>query len=473
MSASIRGIVSCVNHIDGEYTIFSDKPINIKSNIVLELYDIVSFDGSAVVESGLYTPDIVTIEGKSSKQELVEHISSYVHAATESLGFSKNKNDMLTKLQPIIKTEAIPKIFNAIEICVAEFVKSFFSGSPIIIRFHNDGDGVSGGLAVYSAVMKLQEIFVNKNIFWEMQRTIAYDLDSYINDNLVFRNYDGVENPLLIIIDFASSDSSLPQINDIAKKYKLIWLDHHIYDNKALLDSVRYYINSWNFGGDSNITAGLIACIFSSFITNVNIDLLMNASLVSDHSIYAPDSAVAVEASTVLDFITGTRAYSSMGIGEIYRLVNDSAKMHEMYSHAENILNEQIEMGLSNLKIHSNGGIRICILDFDKIKEDGKDYILPGRYSSKLQDVISSKYGNAVTIVYYNRFISVRISKAISERIDLINMFNGIKNSFSDVESCGGHTEAASIKMKTSDKEPLMAVLRELIKQIQNKIMQT
>jgi hypothetical protein len=199
----------------------------------------------------------------------------------------------------------------------------------------------------------------------------------------------------------------------------------------------------------------------------------MNASLVSDHSIYAPDSAVAVEASTVLDFITGTRAYSSMGIGEIYRLVNDSAKMHEMYSHAENILNEQIEMGLSNLKIHSNGGIRICILDFDKIKEDGKDYILPGRYSSKLQDVISSKYGNAVTIVYYNRFISVRISKAISERIDLINMFNGIKNSFSDVESCGGHTEAASIKMKTSDKEPLMAVLRELIKQIQNKIMQT
>ena len=472
MPFSVRGIVSCANHVNGEYTIFSDRPVNVKSNIVLELYDIISFNVSTAAELGMYTPDIITIEGKSNKQELVDRISSYAHASADTLDFSKNKNVMLAKMQVMIKTEAIPKMFDALEICVMEFLKSFFSGAPIIIRFHNDGDGVSGGLAVYSAVMRLQEIFVNKNVFWEMQRTIAYDLDSYINDNLIFRNYDSAENPLLMIIDFASSDASLPQISDTAKKYKLIWLDHHIYEHKALFDSLHYYINSWNFGSDSNITAGLIASIFSSFITDASIDLLMNASLVSDHSIYALDSAPAAEASTVLDFITGTRAYSSMGIGEIYKLVNDNAKMHEMYLHAENILNEQIETGLGNLKIHSSNGIRICTLDFDKIKEDGRDYILPGRYSSKLQDVISAKYGDAVTIVYYNRFISVRISKSISERIGLINMLNSIKNSFSDVESCGGHTEAASIKMKTPDEGPLMAVLRELIKQIQNKIMQ-
>ncbi|MCL5105886.1 MAG: hypothetical protein M1331_00605 [Candidatus Marsarchaeota archaeon] len=472
MPTSVRGIVSCANHIDGEYTIFSDKPINVKSNIVLELYDIVSFDGIAAAESGMYTPDIITIEGRSSKQELAGRIAQYVHAATELLGFSENRKNMLARLQAMVKTEAVLKIFDALELCAAEFIQSFFSGSPIIIRFHNDGDGVSGGLAVYSAMMRLQEIFVNKNIFWEMQRTISYDPDSYINDDLVFSNYDSAEKPLLIIIDFGSSDASIPQINDAVKKYKLIWLDHHIYGNIPLFDSLQCYINSWNFGGDSNITAGLIAGVFSSFIADAGIGHLIDASLVSDHSTYAPNSASASEASTVLDFITGTRAYSSMGIGEIYRLVNDSAKMHEMYEHAENTFNEQIEIGLSNLKIHSNGDMRICTLNFDKIKEENRDYILPGRYSSKLQDVISAKYGNAVTIVYYNRFISVRISKGISERIGLISMLNGIKNSFSDVESCGGHAEAASIKMKNPDEGPLMTVVRELIKQIQSKAAQ-
>ncbi|MCL5106217.1 MAG: hypothetical protein M1331_02385, partial [Candidatus Marsarchaeota archaeon] len=104
MLTSVKGIVSCANHIDGEYTIFSDKPINVKSNIVLELYDIVSFDGRAAVESGIYIPDIITIEGRSSKQELAGRIAQYVHAATELLGFSENRKNMLARLQAMVKT---------------------------------------------------------------------------------------------------------------------------------------------------------------------------------------------------------------------------------------------------------------------------------------------------------------------------------------------------------------------------------
>ncbi len=461
-----EAIVTSAKHYNNTFTVFSTEPLNIKSNQNLSIYDKISFKD--INDSNLLLTNFQVIQ-KATPQEFDEILNQYINHILKKIGFENNKQNLLLKLKNQICNESIEKIISSLSNALIEFLKSFITGSPIIIRFHNDGDGISGALALYTAIKDLQEnVFQNKNIVWQMQRTIIYDTESFLNDDLFFKNYDTIEKALLFIIDFGSSLESINQIIDINKNYKIIWLDHHQYDDFKIFETLPYYINSWRFNGDSNITAGLISYMFSSLITNKNIDIFKDASLISDHSIYAINNENANQMSIILDFLTGTRTYNNLGLSDIYKIVNDENKMHEIFIHAQNIINEQINRGLENIKTIHKNQLYICTLDFEKTKQEyDEEYILPGRYSSKIHDVISQKHEKLITIVYYGKYISVRINKNISNYVKLLEVLKKVKESSEDVESCGGHSEAASIKIKCVDKKILNTILLNLIREFE------
>ncbi len=462
----LEGIVTSAKYYNNTYTIFSDKTVTIKTNQNLSIYDKITFD--EITDSNLISNNIKVIQ-RLTKEEFNKILDEYISKLLRTIEFEQNKLNLLKNLKNQIPINILNKIIEILTKALIEFLKTFITGAPIIIRFHNDGDGIGGALSLYTAVKELQNnLFQNKNIFWEIQRTIIYDVESFLNDNLLFNNYTTVEKPLLFIIDFGSALKSIDQVIDINNNYKLIWIDHHQYDEFKIFETLTYYINSWRFGGDANITAGLISYMFSSLITRKNIDIFKEASLFSDHSIYAINSDNVTKMSLILDFLTGTRTYNNLSLSEIYKIINDEKKKQEIFIHAQNVIDEQLEKGLQHIKTFHKNDLYICSLDFETTKEEkNNEYILPGRYSSKIHDIISQEHNKLITIVYYGKFISIRICKNISNSIKLLEILKELKESSEYIESYGGHSEAASIKIKLVDKKITNNIILNLIKELE------
>ncbi|MGD0729263.1 MAG: hypothetical protein ABR981_04260, partial [Candidatus Micrarchaeaceae archaeon] len=215
-----------------------------------------------------------------------------------------------------------------------------------------------------------------------------------------------------------------------------------------------------------NFTAGLLTCIFAQIIADVYVEDIKEAALVSDYSTYADYSDEnAKKNSILLDYLTSTEKESHGKPKQMDFIITDREKSDEVFSHAKEMLDESIDIGIKNVKsFRSEKGTNIFVLDFEHIAKMQFDYPLPGRYSSKLQDHMESmNNGNTITIVHYGNYISVRVSRDISDSVKLLDLIEKMKIDTKGAVSGGGHKQAASIKAnKDNIKEVTKLLLAEL-----------
>ena len=463
----VNGIVSSLklspNTAENVYTLMlEDRTLQTKNSMSLELYDKVAVSFS---DEGLCSD--IKICGTADKTDYKKLIDKHI----KSIGIRENVRaadfDGLPYKNVIAKS--MPKLVKAAN----ALLKCFVSGAPIIVRFHNDGDGASGATALYRAMMDLQaKKFANdRSLMWHMNRSIAYTVESAYEDSMLFNNYKSIEKPLMLLTDFGTSPESTAAIEHISKECELLWIDHHLPYEGFNAGEKTQYINSWNFGGDSNVTAGLLTCIFAQIIDNIDVELLKQASLISDYSKYANlGNKEAYKTALVLDFLTsGKSRYDSQGATpkQIESIVNDKEHFAEVFGFAAKLLDEALNVGLNNIKSYRSNGVNVHVLDFGHIAKLGYSYPLPGRYSSKLQEHMEAlNNGSTMTVIHYGSYISIRESRDIVAQVDLLGIIEKLKDS-GDAISGGGHHEAASIKVYNKD---LQRVLRLLLEELGVKI---
>lgn len=448
------GIVTAIklsaNPLENTYNIMAGRILEIKSERQLELCQ----------EVGIADDSITAAKGMCPSEK-------YEELVAECIGRSNIKeNAALLQLNEKgygkVAKAMLPELLKAASL----LIRSFVSGAPIVVRFHNDGDGSSGGIALYRAIMELQKKFFRgeRGVSWQMNRSIAYTIESLYADRMLFDSYKSIEKPLVVITDFGTSPESIDAINIAKRDFNIIWLDHHMPYEGFPKEEITHYINVFDFGGDSNFTAGLLTCIFSEIISGVNVEDLKGAAMVSDYSSYADYSdSIAMKNSIILDFLTSKESYGKPRQMDI--ILNDREKSESTYRHALGMLDEAINTGIRNVKSYrNNNGVKIHVLDFEHVAKLKFDYPLPGRYSSKLQEKMETmNNGNTITVVHYGNYISVRVSKDIADSTGLLNIIERLKSSTNGRVNGGGHKQAASIRTnKESMKDVMSMFLGEL-----------
>jgi RecJ-like exonuclease len=432
------GVVSSIkvahNPADFIYNIISDRAVQTKSALQLQLYDSVAMlDGT------------ISLKGKADDIIYQKALSDLV----DTIGLEANAKliNLKGKEYEEVANRIMPKL-----VAASRFLaKGFMSGAPIVVRFHNDGDGSAGAIALYRAFAELQKRFFTgeRGVSWEMNRSIAYTLESFYADKMRFQSYESIERPIVVITDFGTSEESIEALNGSAEVCDIVWLDHHMPYDGFPRESVKHYINVCDFGGESSFTAGLLTCMFAQVLAAVDVEDVKSAALVSDYSKYADfKSEAAAMHSIILDYLTSSSNEMHNKPKYMDAVLRDSEKSESVFRHANGILEETIDTGIKNVRSYRNAeGINICVLDFAHIAKLRLDYPLPGRYSSKLQYRMESvNGGRTVTLVHYGSYISVRTSEDVRGSIDLLEIIEKLKASSNGAIAGGGHKQAASIR---------------------------
>ena len=333
---------------------------------------------------------------------------------------------------------------------------SIISGSPVIVRYHNDGDGASGAVALFRSVSEIQkQLLLGKaNVTWKVNKGVSYSSSSHWSDMLLFNSYESAEMPLVVIIDFGTTAESEQAIAN-PRGVEFIWIDHHPIPAGFPKDKIGFYINPWLHGADSNVTAGAMACVFSSIMHKSDIRELAALSLISDHSEYAPPDKRLSEKALVLDFITSKKLRdedstpSSLHPKSIDAVMGDESKLDEIFRNASEKLSDALRIGIKKAKhYHSALGVKVIVLNFQHISALDYD-ILPGRYSTKLHDeFVKLMDEDVLLIVYYANNISIRMNKEVAGRIDILKIISDMGEKYDYIVNGGGHREAASIRVE-------------------------
>ncbi|MEM0148544.1 MAG: hypothetical protein QXN16_03595 [Candidatus Micrarchaeaceae archaeon] len=394
----------------------------------LLLYDKITANGEV---------KLVSHKGKTAYLANIKKLAKPKH-----IEYSNNELGMIAK-----------KMDTKLKKAAKELIAAFFSGAPISVRFHGDGDGAAGAVALYSAFMAMQNGCnrLSYGIRWAPQRGIAYTYESMYSDLVFFKGYKSIEKPKIVIIDFGTTPQSNEAIEGINKNADIIWLDHHPIAKGFLGEKLDFYINPVQYGGSSDFTAGYLACLFAEMLGSLDANLLKEASLISDVSRYANKAnESALKAAVVLDFITGIKPYTGYLDGEaspayMYKLLGSKDRVNNVYRYATDMMEDAINIGESKAKRYKGiSGIEILVINFAHMTSKYAGYLLPGRYSSRLHEELEKKGKECITIVYFRNSISIRISRNIAKDVKVLDIIDTITKD-KGILNGGGHESAASI----------------------------
>ena len=445
------------------YTIASTRVINAKSSVLMELCDSVEVD----VEDGAITG--ARILEKSTEEGALARINEL----SAGLRIGVNAKKAVGAYAGRQYGEALGRMEKPLEKAAAAFAGAYISGAPIIVRFHHDGDGSSGAVSIYRALSKIAESLMEgqRGVSWVMHKGVEYDRESFYSDTLEFRNYESVCKPVVLITDFGTAPGSEAQIAALSESARLIMLDHHpVYDGFPK-EKAASYINPWDYGSDTNFTAGLLASIFAEFIYTVDTEDMKAASLISDFSSFGDRSSKeGMRDAVILDYLTNISGRADSSIQKltpsyIESILMNREKADEVFYTASSAMDEMLDLGVKKAESYScSSGITAFVLDFGTMPRASSGYPLPGRYSSRLQERLEGMNGKrTVTILYYSGYVTMRVSKEVSKSVGILKMIDEIVESSDYAESGGGHNEAASIKVsREHSKDVVDLVLTKL-----------
>ena len=204
------------------------------------------------------------------------------------------KSDVLNRLKPKMY-EAAQKIRRAI-----------LDGRTIILRHHNDADGICSGVAMEKAIVPLIEYANPSNDaqYYYFKRSPSkapfYELEDVVKDlsfALEDRERHGQKLPLIVLLDNGSTEEDIVALMQ-AKIYdiEVVVIDHHspgellskderngeIYGATVAVDEyVDTHVNPYLVGGDSQLTAGALASEVAHIINPAVKDLIKHLPAVA------------------------------------------------------------------------------------------------------------------------------------------------------------------------------------------------
>ena len=413
------------------------------------------------------------------------------------------KSDVLNRLKPKMR-EAARKIRRAI-----------LDGRTILLRHHNDADGICAGVAMEKALIPLIEYANPSNDaqYYYFKRSPSkapfYELEDVVKD-LSFALEDqerhGQKLPLIVLLDNGSTEEDIVALMQ-AKIYdiEVVVIDHHspgelltteerdgeiIGATVAVDEYVDTHVNPYLVGGDSQLTAGALATEVAHIINPEIRDVIKHLPAVAalgDHAecgeVYqylqlASEKGFTKEHLANIAECVDFEAYflrfmNGRGIMDTILAVDNLDKHEKMidalYKEYLKRVDTQLKAALPNInKTQFENGIYFNIIDVEKYAHKFT-FPAPGKTCGFVHDRIIKELGEdkpIVTLGHGPDFGVFRATDAVNEQYGF-NVNDIVSVLAERVPSAGidggGHECAGSIKYIEGLSED---VLSELIKEI-------
>ncbi|HII38542.1 TPA: hypothetical protein HA318_00885 [Candidatus Micrarchaeota archaeon] len=318
---------------------------------------------------------------------------------------------------------------------------------PILLRHHDDGDGICGALCLRAAVRD----YLNRhgiprvNLQFKAFQTGSsiYTLENARQDALDY----GEAKPVLILLDLGSSDESREgRAAAIESGFEVICIDHHPFINAPAEATV--VVSPFICGLNSDYCAGLLAFTVASCISvNVRPEWAWTA-MKSDNSRFArrefEKQAVAVDyyaidsaAPKTLDFYQG--------------MLEDGRAIESAFAVASVKVARAVENAVQHVETVELGAGKALLVKVGKVLGNRVRYPSKGRLMNELQHRYAVKSGGAfASIGFEGDKVLVRANAAMAALGFNANLIiQELKREMPlVVESGGGHDVAASMKVK-------------------------
>ncbi|MEM2974680.1 MAG: DHH family phosphoesterase [Candidatus Micrarchaeia archaeon] len=195
-------------------------------------------DGRAVVNCNKrFMPgEFIEADGELHETENIKEMSaervvlSDERKVKREIGKYIDSNVKVLSSKPYIADAVMKRLSRRLDEAARKILKAIFMHRPIIIRHHNDTDGVCSGLALYIAIGRA------KNVKVIINKYPAYRMVEAQQDIDLLRSLDAEYlPPLLVIMDFGSSIDSFDTYDYVRKSgFEIVVVDHHPLDLKNM-----------------------------------------------------------------------------------------------------------------------------------------------------------------------------------------------------------------------------------------------
>ncbi|VVB66209.1 Uncharacterised protein [Candidatus Gugararchaeum adminiculabundum] len=356
---------------------------------------------------------------------------------------------VLEAMQPVFK-EALGLIRQACD-----------QHQTVILRYNNDADGISGGLAIEKTLYA----FDCNKIYASQNNSAFYEAGSALRDLNFLRGSRG----LVIIVDCGANAESVEGLK-IAKAAgnKILVIDHHP-TKVNMKDLAHCYCAPFEFGGSSEIPAGYLACQVARLSGKVDAKQISELEMVScagdkSHAVTPNDDAK--RKALVLDYAcTYMNAPNNLEFYE--QVLEDSKLLLTIYSQVNGLLEEIGKIGSEKARKVKIGKVNVNFANISSWSKRG-GFPSSGKACGVIHDHLKSqKPGEPiVTFGYGGKTISVRANtEAQQAGFSANKLITALKEEMPEaIESGGGHDVAASIKVR---KDHGKIVLAEIEKQLE------
>ena len=318
----------------------------------------------------------------------------------------------------------------------AKIIKNaILADRQIIIRHHNDCDGISAGISLEYSCKKLMGNALIKphfNLFRFSCRAPYYDFPDFVKDFNTIKRFRSkkLTRPLLIILDNGSTEEdffALKSMSDVG--VEVIVVDHHIPqiigENKSKnCNFLSAHINPHLFGFGSELSAGMLSFELSNKLYKLD-NYILPAIAGLDDKVQGSELNQYVEKSnkSQVELLKIASALDFLVYNSKFDL--ESSVFEELFHNVDlvNTINSQIEsLTEAKLKtinkainVEDLGGINFISIDISNYSE---------RFSyprtGKITELIMDTFENAFVCSILETSITIRQSKAFIPISDLI-----------------------------------------------------
>ncbi len=320
----------------------------------------------------------------------------------------------------------------------------------VLIRFHNDADGVCGGIAIAKVVGGRYTAIQNNSAVYRMSDAM--------------RDAAGLKsesNSLLILIDFGANDESIDSLEMMkAAGIEIIIIDHHP-PNKKVGKLVSLFVSPWNAGGDSDYSAGFL-CSEIAREAGLDAEEIGRISLAGDKSgLYEP-SEEEVKKALVLDYVASYGGFPNT-INFYESILAKKSLFLSLYSQASDKIENAFSLAKANTKVKEVGNFKIALVAHDKATKH-REFPGKGKAVGLVFDDLKGS-GPFVAIGHGKRVINFRANReAVDAGFNATELIREIKKELKEaIISGGGHSVAASMRVEEGYSK---VVLEEVLKRI-------
>jgi len=343
----------------------------------------------------------------------------------------------------------------------AALLKNAVEGSvPVLVRYNNDADGITSGIAVYKAIEKLMDEKgvkggLKRRLLREKQNNSAVFFKQHAEQDLRLLQSASEKPPLIICLDFCANEESIPALELLRDAGAIVVIvDHHPFP-KEVPGLCNAFVSPWSVkGGSSDYSTGLLAGELAKRLGFKQVKRLQLVSLIGDKSklINAKRQPEGLRrAAEALDYACSRKTLAK-GLEYYDSILEDDSLASRLYSEMSGLLNAAVEAAENKTRVRRlSNGFRLVVCRVDGIAKRG-DYPPRGKLVTAVHERKAALFPRepVVTLGYGSGGITFRANKLARDAgFNASLLIKELRKEFSNaIPSGGGHDMAASMRVE-------------------------